>query len=180
MERTQRTKLASTLVLSVVFVTGAVVGIAVDRSAFATPSTEEVAQEDEGRSDAAEEGREGRRGDRDRRSEPRPMYAEVDGITADQIASIEAIVEQAAEQHQELRREEWREQRPLREQWEEIEDRYEERARAAFDSTVERIKDVMTPEQAAQYDSIRAAWEASRRERRGSRDSSSGGESSRK
>jgi len=177
MERTQRTKLASTLVLTVVFLAGAVVGVAVDRSAFAAPSADEVTQEDEARPEVADEGEEARRGERDRRPEPRAMYAEVDGLTEEQIDRIERIIGEATERHGELRREKWREQRPLREEWEEIDDRYDARQRAAFDSTVARIKDVMTPEQAVQYDSIRAAVEASRRERRERRESPSGGSS---
>lgn len=175
MERTRRTKLASTLVLTVVFITGAMVGIAVDRSAFATTSTDEVTREDD-RPETAGEDEEERRGEHGRRSEPR-LYAQVDGITEEQIDSIEQVIASAVEQQRELRRAEWREQRPLREQWEAIEERYQERARAAFDSTVARIKDVMTPEQAIQYDSIRAAFEAARREQRERRESSSGGSS---
>lgn len=170
MEKTQRTRLASALILALVFASGVVVGIAFDRATFTTSAGDEAVAS-EGDASAAD-GREGR----DRR---RPMYEQVGELTDAQRSEIDAIVEAHRAARREMR-DAWEEElEPVRqamEAWEEehvapLRDKWEPRFDSLTQATRARIRGVMTTQQAERYDSLLTEYEKRMEERRRDRDS---------
>ena len=170
MEKQQRTRLTTVLVLVLVFATGVVVGMAADRGATASPMSDETR--------VAESGEER---DEERREERQPLYAQVGEFSPDQEARIDAIVEEFRATRGAIR-EGWKEEyEPLERQQEAWEEEHVEPLRrkwgARFDSLVHatrsEIRAVMTDEQAQRYDSLVADWEQRRETRR--RERSDGG-----
>ena len=155
MERRLQTRVASVLILALVFGTGVAVGLAVDRTALADTPAETTGASDGDR-------REGD-GGRDRT----PMYEQVGELTDDQRARIDSVVTDFRETGRSLWRAQEEEMEPLRDRWQ-----------ARFDSLVEatrsEIRAVMTEEQAERYDSLIADWERRRDERRREHDSDDG------
>lgn len=175
MEKQQRTRLATALILALVFGTGVVLGVAVDRRAIAGAPAEggEMAASDEGRDDDDDR-------DRDRRQ---PIYEQVGTLEPDQRDRIEVVVEEYRASGRELWQE-WREEyEPLereRKAWEEehvepLRREWEGRRDSLVEATRTRIKEVMTSEQARRYDSLVADYEQRRDDRRRGRDDSGGG-----
>jgi len=140
MERGSRTRLTTLLVLVVVFAAGVLLGLAWRGTApGAAAGNEAVAG-------AAPE----TTGDSTRT----PMYEQV-GPTPEQKILIDSIVRNHREAMKQLHAE--------------FRAAYEPRYRALIESTREAIKGVLTPEQAAAYDSLLAAWDRKRAERESKR-----------
>lgn len=171
MERTQRTKLASALILGLVFLAGSVVGVAVDRQITdgpamgPSPGAVGPMASDTSAAETGEAGRErsGRGGNERSR---RPMYTQIDGISEEQLARIEVIVDSAGSNQWRLRRAMDEEMDPIEDELRAVRRAWEARRDAAFDSTIAQIKAVMTPAQAEEYDSLLAERERRDRERR--------------
>ncbi|MGD2067344.1 MAG: hypothetical protein PVI57_01565 [Gemmatimonadota bacterium] len=162
MEKRQRTRLASALILTLVFASGAVVGFALDRAALASsPSDEAVASEDDA-------------GERDERDRRRPMYEQVGELTDAQRSQIDAIVEAHRAARREMR-DAWEDElQPVRDAmqaWEEehvapLRDKWEPRFDSLTRATRDRIRGVMTTQQAERYDSLLTEYEKRMEERR--------------
>lgn len=125
----KRTRLVTLAVLLLVFVSGLLVGLAVDRTLTAGPPAEE-AEEREGRRD---------RDDDDRRRGRRYV---IDGVelAPDQRSRVDSIIAFHRQRTKELS--------------EEFEEEYRPRYRQIVSETREAIKSVLTDEQAAIYDSL--------------------------
>lgn len=144
MEKVQRTRLVTLLILGLVFGTGVVVGFAVDRTAGASPPAETASGTETPERDTR--GREG--GERTRRV---PMWEQVGGLSQEQHASIDSIVDHHRAAMRSLQRE--------------FEAEYNPRYWAVIEETREAIKDVMSASQAETYDSLLTHFD-SRRDRR--------------
>lgn len=131
-----RANLLTSVVLAVVFASGALVGLAVDQRLGATPP--EAAAESDGR----EEGSEGRR---------TPMYEQV-GLTDAQRVRVDSIVVHHRSAMRRLQ--------------EEFNAAYDPRYREIIDSTRAAILAVMDSDQQARYQSLIDDFDARRRERR--------------
>lgn len=140
-ETLQRTRLATLAILVMVFGTGVLMGLVLDRSLTAAPADGSVAVD----TVAAEE-------ERPRRY----MFEEVD-LSPEQ----RAVVDSLAVRHRAA-------MSALRQQFSE---EYDPQYRAIVVATREAIKDVMTPEQAAKYDSLTTA-----RDRQNAAEDSASGE----
>ena len=137
----------SVVILGVIFATGVSLGLALDRrfdrpEEVAAVSGEQAATESEGE------------GDGERRV---PMYHQVGALTAEQDAKIDSIME--------IRKESVRE---LRNDFDDFRDKYNARMWEISEGARVAIKGVLTPEQAARYDSLLAAYHDSRRGDEGS------------
>lgn len=134
-----RTRFATVLILAVLFVSGVLVGMAVDRGmeSAEAPSGAAAAPEAEG---AEDRGRDD--DDDDRRRRRRPMYEQV-GLNEVQEERIDSIVRHYREEMEVERRE-------ARQEW-------ESRWRELVLETREAIKSVMDRDQALRYDSLLAA-----------------------
>ena len=144
MEPSKHTRLVTAFLLVLVFGTGVVVGVAVDRGVRTNPSSEDESGQ---MADARGDDR-----DDDRRERRRPMYERVGELSESQERSIDSIVKHHRESMRALQ--------------EEFEAEYDPRYRAIIDSTRGAIMAVMTPEQAQRYDSLLTAWDRRRDERR--------------
>lgn len=156
MEERQRTRLASVGLLVLFFVTGALSGVALDRALGpGTPVAGDVGPaEPEGEEEREEERRE-------------PMYRQVGPLTGEQEARIAEVVERYRADRKELRDDFEAEFEPRydslrREVWE----RYESRYHAMIQQVREGIKEAMTADQRARYDSLIADYERRMEERR--------------
>jgi len=148
MEKLARTRLVTVGVLVVVFGSGFVLGMAMDRSLTAQP----VAAAEVAGDAAAEDGsrEEAPRGRDERRGRRLPMWEQVDP-TADQRIRIDSIIEWQRESMESLHRE--------------FNAAYDPRYRALIVETREAIKRALTPEQAQAYDSLVAEFDRRRAER---------------
>jgi hypothetical protein len=172
-ERQQRARLTTVLVLALVFATGIVVGLAVDRTAFPETGDDGAMASGTAEGGASEESeQEGRR----------PMYEQVGGLSADQQVLIDSIVEGHRAARQAIT-EGWRaEYEPLereQEAWEEenvepVRQKWRARLDSLVHSTRDALKDVMTEDQARRYDSLLADYEQRRETRRREREASGG------
>lgn len=130
-----RTRYVTVLILAVIFVSGVLVGMAVDRGIEGPDPTGTTGA----MADADDSSRERRRDDDDRRERRRPIYEQV-GIDASQQELIDSIVGEFRDQVEAGRREAWRE--------------WEGRWWELVMETRRSIKSVMSPEQAMRYDSL--------------------------
>ena len=142
MEQGSRTRLVTAAVLAVVFASGAVLGLALDRGDVAGPA--EV---------ATTEG-EGEQPERERRRR-RTIYAQV-GPTEDQQVRIDSIVREHRTRMRALN--------------DEFRSSFDPRYQAILHDTREGIAGVFTPEQAEEYRQRLAEFDRRRAERRGNRD----------
>ena len=141
-ENLQRTRLATVAILTLVFGTGVLMGLVLDRNLAAAPVSAAVADT----AAAAEE--------------PRRQYMfERVGLSPDQRAVIDSIVVGHRARMSALRQQ--------------FSEEYDPQYRAIVEATRENIKGVMTPEQAAMYDSLTTA----RDRERAAEESASDGES---
>lgn len=149
------TKLVTAVVLALVFASGLVVGMAVDRRADTVPDVDAqpTAERDEG--DARDEDGEGRV----------PMYERV-GLRADQEARIDSIVSHHRSSMRALEEEFESEYQAMRDLQKQFRDAYNPRYWAIVDSTRQAIKAVLDAEQAARYDSLVAEYDRRRRSER--------------
>lgn len=144
MADTARTRFVTALVLALVFTTGLIVGLAVDRDVVADEAPVEGVMAASGA--AADSTREA--GTDDRRERRRPMYEQV-GLDEGQEARIDSIVRHFREESEAARKE-------ARREW-------DARWWDMVLETREAIKSVMGPEQALRYDSLLQA-ESDRRD----------------
>lgn len=142
MERLQRTRLLSVVILGVIFATGVSLGVALDQNLdgpdeLVSVSGEQAVPHSEGE-----------------RTEVRrvPMYRQVGTLTAEQDARIDSIME--------IRKESVRE---LRNDFDDFRDKYNSRMWEISEGARGAIKEVLTSEQAARYDSLLTAYNNSRR-----------------
>ena len=159
MEASQRTRLLSILLLALVFGTGVVVGVALNRTVEASPPAAEIATADEADPDGAERDDDEDDEDDGRRERRRPMYERVGELSESQTRRIDSIVQHHRESMRTLQ--------------EEFEAAYDPRYWAIIDSTRSAIMSVMTPAQAERYDSLLTAWDERRKERERKREESS-------
>lgn len=150
MESGLKARLVTTVVLVLVFGSGLTAGFAWDRTAEVAP-TEELAQP-ERQGDRREDRGRGDRSDRSRR----PMIVEQVGLTLEQKAEIDVIVEESRQRMRNLEKE-------TRPQY-----------RAIIEETRTAIKEVLTDEQRAEYDALLAERDREREEHRRGRSNSSG------
>lgn len=155
-----RTRILSVAVLALVFVSGAVVGVAVDRrrSAESSASGEAVAE-----AEGAEPDEDERRG--------RMLYEQVDGLRPEQETRIDSVLRH----HRSARRaldedfkDDWQ---ALRDHRERVGDAYFPRYWAIVDSTRAAIRAIFDTSQALQYDSLTAEYDRRRRDEERSDDS---------
>lgn len=174
MERQQRTRLVTVLVLGLVFGTGVVMGMAFDRTATATPA------EDTGVAEANAENGDDRDEERDDRERRGSMAFQVEGLTAEQQARIDSIVQEfraagrvIREERDEVYEDGWEARfDSLRAAWRaEYDERFQPRLDSLVAHTRDAIRSVMTAEQAERYDSLLADYEKRSEERRNQRDS---------
>ncbi len=135
MERTRRTRLATAGILLLVFVSGLLVGLALERTLFAETVTADER-------------------DPDRRDRRRGLIVERVDLEPPQRESVDSIIRDFRDRYRSIQGE--------------MRERYEPRTRALVDSTRSAIMEVLTPEQAARYDSLLAEADREReaRERR--------------
>jgi hypothetical protein len=151
-ESVQRTRLASGAILGLVLVTGFLLGMLWDRRLTAAPAAETAAQE------PAPADQDGRR----RMS----FYRVQPPLSEEQLAQAEAITARRRQAARDLFEE------PLidslydamKRAEDEFEDVYDPRFGALVDSSRAAIKQLMTPEQATNYDSILAEGDRRRRD----------------
>lgn len=151
-----RTKLLSVGVLALVFASGLVVGLAVDRRA--TAAEPEMAEQGEGGGErASSEGEgEGRRV---------PMYERV-GLQPGQEALIDSIVAHHRESMRALEAEFEDDYQAMRDLQKEFRDAYNPRYWAIVESTRAAIRTVFDEDQAQRYDSLLADFDRKRRSER--------------
>lgn len=162
MAGSSRTRFLSMAVLALVFASGLVVGVALDRRALASAAAVE----------AADEGSESEAGDEARDEEERrvPMYERV-GLRADQEVRIDSIVGHHRSAMRALEDEFEDEYEAMRQLQREYREAYNPRYWAIVDSTRAAIRSVLDADQAQRYDSLLDAWD---RRRRSERSDSSG------
>ena len=155
-----RVRLLSMVVLALVFVSGVVVGVALDRralaSAAATEATDQVADADTP-NDENESG-----DDEERRV---PMYERV-GLTDEQSARIDSIVGHHRQAMRDLENEFEDEYQAMRDLQREYRNAYNPRYWAIVDATRSAIRSVLDADQAARYDSLLNAFDRRRRPER--------------
>lgn len=160
MEKRQRTRLASAGVVAVVFASGALVGMAVQRWIASEPTVAEVPQApfDGPRQGGPGDGS-GNRG----RSEPRQMiYHQV--LSPEQIVVADSLVRVSERKRDEL-------ERAFRRDMDSIFDasgrpqQHRQERTALTTELRNQIKTLMTPEQVMRYDSLLAAARAEREQR---------------
>lgn len=132
----QRTRLATVAILVLVFGTGVLMGLVLDRSLNAAPVSEEKVV-DGGKETAEEEA-------------PRRYGFELVGLTPEQRAIVDSIVVEHRASMSALRKQ--------------FSDEYDPQYRAIVEATRESIKKVMTPDQATMYDSIMSERDRARAE----------------
>ena len=150
MERFQRTRLLTVVVLAVVFGAGIVLGLGVD-SLREVPRSVATLESDQTTPESGE-----RQGERERRP---PMYEQVGALSAQQHGQIDSIV---GAHRFEIRGV----YRGFRDNHDALHDDYELEFRAILMRTREGIKGVMAPAQAAVYDSLLADYDRRREARR--------------
>lgn len=143
LETLQRTRLATAAILVLVFGSGVLLGLVLDRSLDAAPANGVAVAEADTDADTDDE------------SPRRYMFEQV-GLTPEQRAVIDSLVVGHRASMSALRKQ--------------FSAEYDPRYRAIVESTRESIKQVMTPEQAAMYDSITTV----RDRRRAAEDSADG------
>ena len=159
MEKRQRTRLASAGVVAVVFASGALVGMAVQRS-FASETT--VAETPQAPYDGPD--RQGGPGGNRGRSEPRTrIYHQV--LTSEQVAVADSLTRVMGTQMEALDREFRRDMDSIFDASARPQQHREERG-ALIIQLRNQIRGIMTPEQLVRYDSLIAAAEAERRAER--------------
>lgn len=136
MSKRSKVRIVTLAVLLLVFGSGVLLGLALDRSLVATPVAEE-------------EGRDGER--RERRDRGRRYIIERVEMSAEQERQVDSIIEDH--------------RRRLHELQEEFREGFDPRYREIVTSTRESIKEVLTAEQAAAYDSLLAEHRRRRRDR---------------
>jgi len=152
-ESVQRTRLASVAILGLVLVAGFLLGMLWDRRLAAAPAPAVAAQETKEDDD----------GDRRRRMsfyQVRPPLSEA------QLAQAEAITARRRQAARDLFEEPSIDSlyRAMKVAEDEFEGAYDPRFRALVDSSRVAIKQLMTPEQATNYDSILAEGDRRRRD----------------
>lgn len=149
-----RTRVLSLSLLALVFVSGAVVGGAVDRRMT-------------DRSAAAGDGGEGamQSAQADSASRRMPMYEQV-GLREGQRVQIDSIVAHHRSSMKDLDKEFRDDYQAMRELQRQYREAYNPRYWAIVDSTRNAIKSVLDPEQAARYDSLLAENDRHRRTER--------------
>ena len=162
MEKRQRTRLASAGVVAAVFASGALVGMAVQRSIASEPTVAEVPQAP---FDGPRQG--GGPGNRGR-GEPRPrIYEQV--LSPEQIAVADSLVQVSERSRDEL-------ERGFRRDMDSIFDasgrpqQHRQDRIALIEDLRDQIRGLMTSEQVMRYDSLLAAAEARRQEEREQRE----------
>lgn len=137
MEEGRRTRLVTVAVLVTVFLSGLLLGLALERTLLAgPPPSEERTERDR------ERGRDGRGG----------LIVERVGLDSMQNERVDSIVRGFRADYRSLQRE--------------MRERYEPGFEALVDSTRAAIMEVLTPEQAAQYDSLLTEADRERERRR--------------
>ena len=167
MEKRQRTRLASAGVVAVVFASGALVGMAVQRSMASEATVAEVPQAPYDGPD-----RQGGPGNNRGRSEPgRRIYHQV--LTPEQIVVADSLTRVMETQMSEVEREFRRDMDSIFDASARPQQHREERG-ALIVQLRNQIRAIMTPEQLAQYDSLIAAAEERRRTEREQREQQQG------
>lgn len=146
-----RTRFLSIGVLALVFASGALVGIAVDRrvvdeTQVATRDGDDVSEQDD-------DG-----GDR------RMLYEQVDGLRPEQAARIDSVLDHHRQSTRALSREFREAFQSVRDLEKEVRSAYDPRWWAIVDSTRTAIRSIFDPAQAAQYDSLVADYDRRRRD----------------
>jgi hypothetical protein len=149
----RRTKLLTLMLLALVFASGLVVGLALDRSA-AEAVTADAATESQDEDRDSDEG-----------SRRVPMYQQV-GLREGQEERIDSIVRHHRSSMRALEAEFEVEYESMRELQKQFRDAYNPRYWAIIDSTRTEIKAVLDTEQAARYDSLLAEFDRRRRSER--------------
>jgi hypothetical protein len=165
MEKRQRTRLASAGVLAVVFTSGALVGMAVDRTLRSEPAFAEAAPPEDGERQNGSGGSDGGRS----RSSQQPTFLYEQVLTPEQIVVADSLVRIHERARDELRREFRRDtdsivdasQRPQQ---------YQRDLQALIRELRAAVRAQMTPEQLVRYDSLIAAEDARRRAEREERE----------
>ena len=153
MEKRQRTRLATAGILALVFTTGALVGVAVDR--IADPDTI-VAGATRDRKPAEEAT------DADRERQRRPsMYTQV-GLTPDRVQIADSLVRLRRAAYRRVY-ETYREDVDSVAEESGLEREFRRRADSLVVETRRAIRALMTPEQVARYDSLLVKAESERR-----------------
>jgi hypothetical protein len=150
-----RTRLLSLAVLALVFVSGVVVGVAVDRRLDGEPA---VAARDD---DDDDDDRRDRDGD-DRRM----LYERVEGLRDGQETRIDSVLTHHREAMRGLNRELRDDYQAMRDLQKQYRDAYYPRYWAIVDSTRAAIRSIFDPAQATQYDSLVAEFDRRRRDER--------------
>lgn len=148
-ERGLKARLVTVVVLALVFGSGVTAGLAWDRTPEATP-TEEMAQAESQGGEREVRERNGR-SDRDHR----PLLVEQVGLTSEQKARVDEIVESSRQRMRNL-------EKDTRPQY-----------RAIIEETRTAIKEVLTTEQRAEYERLLSERDRERAEHRRGRSSSS-------
>lgn len=165
MEKRQRTRLASLAVLVVVFGAGLLLGMAWDVGLNATPAADTVAEEV-----AEARGDEEREGSRDR-ERGEPLYRQVGELDPAQEAAIDSVVADYRRSMKELHEEFESEYEPALEELKAgYRARFEPRYSAIIEEARAAIQEVLTPQQAARYDSLVTDFDRRREERRREQD----------
>jgi hypothetical protein len=159
MERRQRTRLASAGVVAVVFASGALVGMAVQRSLASEAIVDGAPQAPYDGPDR-QGGPAGNRG----RTEPRPkIYTQV--LTPEQIVVADSLTRLMEVKRDELERDFRRDMDSIFDASARPQQHREERG-AMIVQLRNQIRALMTPDQMARYDSLIAAAQAAAEERR--------------
>jgi hypothetical protein len=159
MEKRQRTRLASAGVVAVVFASGALVGMAVQRSLASEPAIAEVPQAPFDGPD-----RQGGPGGNRGRSEPRPrIYNQV--LTPEQITVADSLTRLMEVTRDELERDFRHDMDSIFDASQRPQQHREERGALIVDLR-NQIRGIMTDEQRVRYDSLIAAAQAAAEERR--------------
>jgi hypothetical protein len=148
-------------VLALVFVSGVVVGAAVDRRIAGAAETAEVAGGDDG----GERDDDRDRDDRDGDGRRTPMYERV-GLKAGQRERIDSVLAHHRSAMKALNKEFSDDYQAMRDLQKQYRDAYSPRYWAIVDSTRASIKAVFDPEQAAVYDSLLIEFDQRRRSER--------------
>lgn len=161
MERTQRTRLATAGLLGLVFVSGAVVGIAGDRW-LAADGTQSQPQAEAEEAD----------GDRDQEREREGRERRRRGRYADPSLALSTMQLEAADSIVALRRRDYRE---AVEEFKVHQEAFEAVRDTLVQRTRQEIRALMTQDQAIRYDSLLAESDRRRAERAREHDRSEGG-----
>jgi len=142
MERLQRTRLLSVVVLGAIFGSGVLLGLALD---FGLDGADHppVASDEQASVDSDEAGD---------RQERVPLYHQVGALTAQQDARIDSIMDLQRESMRELQRD-----------FDDFRGKYNSRMSQIGHRTREAIKEVLSVEQAEMYDSLLADYWRARR-----------------